>query len=314
MTGTGVEVFVSYSHKDEKYREQLEAHLSQLRHEGVVADCHDRKIPPGADWAEEIDQHVQSAEIILLLISSDFLASKYCVEIEMKRALERHAAGQARVIPIIVRPADWETARFAHLQAVPKNGRAITKWGNRDESWVSVIKGIRRVAREIQEAAAQASDVELSLEPDWRQKLDRIEQTGTARYLIGEMLKYGHPQCICFCWYGGDKDGVAVFHDRLESEFDVESEGRCWSIRPEWPSVVNRSAFRGMLRQTFDGQGDIGTAIRQHFRGRHDRRHLLYVNHSPVDSSKRLSDPRKLKKLPYLGVLLKDHQDVDELT
>lgn len=283
--GTGVEVFVSYSHKDERFREQLDAHLSQLRHEGVVADWNDRKILAGDDWAGEIDKHVESADVILLLISSDFLASKYCVEIEMKRALERHAAGQARVIPIIVRPADWQTAQFAHLQAVPRDNKAIIKWGNRDEAWVLVTKGIRRVTKEIRDAASQAADDKLSLEPDWRQKLDRIEQTGTARYLIGDMLKYGHPQCICFCWYGGEKDGVALFHNRLENEFDVESGGRCWSVQPEWPGVVNRSGFRDMLRQTFDGQGDIGTAVRQHFRGRHDRRHLLYVNHSPVEQT-----------------------------
>ena len=72
------EVFISYSHKDERYREQLDAHLSQLRNERLISDWHDRAIPPGSQWADEIDQHVDSAQVILLLVSPDFLASRYC--------------------------------------------------------------------------------------------------------------------------------------------------------------------------------------------------------------------------------------------
>lgn len=288
---SGSEVFISYSHKDERYREQLGAHLSQLRNEGLVSDWHDRKIPPGSEWAEEIDQHVESAQLILLLISPDFLASNYCYEIEMRRALERHAAGSARVIPVILRPADWTSAPFTKLQALPKDGRAITKWGNRDEAWLNVIKGVRRVIYERDEQAIQTPSIDANdtIDPDWRQKLDRIEQTGTARYLVGDMLKHGQPRCICFCWYGGTQDGVDPFHDRLEAEFDDVSAGRTWPVRPEWPAVISRRGFQEMLQCTLDGADDVGSAMRQQFRGRRDRRQLLYMNHTPVKSSQQLS-------------------------
>src|SRR5690349_5863095 len=102
-----VSVFYSYAHQDEALRQQLETHLSLLRRQGLISEWYDRKILPGAEWVGEIDEHLERASIILLLISADFLASDYCYDKEMTRALERHKQGEARVIPIILRPCDW---------------------------------------------------------------------------------------------------------------------------------------------------------------------------------------------------------------
>src|SRR5436305_14218404 len=99
-----VNVFISYAHEDELLRQQLDTHLSLLRRQELISDWHDRQILAGDDWRRDIDQHLETASIILLLISPDFLASDYCYEIEMQRALERHKLGEARVIPIILRP------------------------------------------------------------------------------------------------------------------------------------------------------------------------------------------------------------------
>jgi internalin A len=79
-------VFISYAHEDEPLRQQLETHLSLLRRQGLIANWHDRQILPGTEWEKEIDAHLESAQLVLLLISPDFLASDYCYEIEMKRA------------------------------------------------------------------------------------------------------------------------------------------------------------------------------------------------------------------------------------
>src|SRR6266581_4917208 len=121
-----LELFYSYAHADEALRKELEKHLSLLQQRGLIAGWHDRKIPAGATWADEIDTHLNTAQIILLLISADFLDSQYCYGVEMKRALERQAAGEARVIPIIVRPVDWKDAPFAHLQALPTDAKPIS--------------------------------------------------------------------------------------------------------------------------------------------------------------------------------------------
>jgi hypothetical protein len=110
---------------------------------------------------------------------------------------------------------------------------------------------------------------------------------------------YGQPRCICFCWYGGAQDGVDVFHDRLEKEFDEAFPGRCWPVRPEWPGVISRRAFREMLECSLDGSGDVGTAMRHRFRGRRDRRHLLYVNQPPIESSRQLSPQQFLDYLRW---------------
>jgi TIR domain len=139
--GVPLSVFISYAHEDEPLRQQLEAHLSLLRRQGLVATWHDRQIVPGTEWAREIDTHLETAQFVLLLISPDFLASEYCYGIEMQRALERHQKGEARVIPILVRPVDWEGAPFSHLQCLPHDARAVTEWDNRDAAFRDIARG-----------------------------------------------------------------------------------------------------------------------------------------------------------------------------
>jgi len=147
-----LKVFCSYSHKDEKFREQLEAHLVPLTREGVIADWHDRKILAGADWKGQIDEQLNAANIILLLVSTNFVASEYCYDLEMKRALDRHTSGTARVIPIILRPVDWQSAPFGKLQALPKDGKPVTNWKTRDHAFLNVAQGIRKAAEELRQA------------------------------------------------------------------------------------------------------------------------------------------------------------------
>src|SRR6476646_4558301 len=97
----------------------------------------------------EIDDHLKSASIILLLVSSDLLASDYCNDIELQCALERDKNGEARVIPVILRPCDWQNSAFSHLQALPKNAKPVTRWSNRDEAWLSVVEGIRDALKQM---------------------------------------------------------------------------------------------------------------------------------------------------------------------
>ncbi|HMY75252.1 MAG TPA: TIR domain-containing protein, partial [Blastocatellia bacterium] len=138
-------VFVSYSHRDEKLRSELTTHLSALRREGLIDTWHDREIRPGDEWKKELDRHLESARIVLLLVSANFIASDYCVDIEVRRALERHAAGEASVIPIILSPVEgWEKMPFGKLQALPELGKPITKWDNQDEAFANVAQGIRK--------------------------------------------------------------------------------------------------------------------------------------------------------------------------
>jgi tetratricopeptide (TPR) repeat protein len=144
-----LEIFYSYAHEDEKLRDKLEKHLSQLKRQGVISDWHDRDITAGSEWKNEIDKYLESAQIILLLISPDFLASDYCHDVEMTRAMERHHNQEAQVIPIILRPVDWERAPFSKLQCLPRNAEPVTLWKNEDAAFRDVAKGIRKVTEEI---------------------------------------------------------------------------------------------------------------------------------------------------------------------
>lgn len=140
-----LELFYSYSHKDEELRNELERHLRLLQRNGLIQSWHDRRISPGAEWTDDIDLHIRSAQIVLLLIGADFLASDYCYGEEMRIALERHEQQLAVVIPIILRPVDWTGAPFAKLQALPRDGKAITLWRNRDEAFSLIAREIREV-------------------------------------------------------------------------------------------------------------------------------------------------------------------------
>ncbi len=141
-------VFFSYSHEDEALRDELETHLAALKRQGRVRTWHDRKISAGREWAGQIDDNLHSADIILLLVSPPFIASHYCWDVEMIDALKRHEDGEARVIPIILRHADWLYAPFGKLQALPEDGRPVVSWPNRDEAFLNVVEGIRTAIKE----------------------------------------------------------------------------------------------------------------------------------------------------------------------
>src|SRR6266581_7386186 len=159
-----VEVFYSYAHEDEGLRNKLVEHLSTLRRQGFITEWHDRQIRAGTDWTQEIDTHLNTASIILLLISSSFIASDYCYGIELQRALERHHAREACVIPIILRPTDRSNTPFARLEALPTDGKPITTWRNRDQAFLDIAKGIRKV---IEDLASSPPRPQPPMQPLW---------------------------------------------------------------------------------------------------------------------------------------------------
>ncbi|MDF4024652.1 toll/interleukin-1 receptor domain-containing protein [Luteibacter sp. PPL201] len=142
-------VFFSYSHADEQLRNELEVHLAMLKREGIIDTWHDRRIEAGENLDRSIDERINRDDIILLLVSSSFLDSAYCFDVELERAMARHEAGDAVVIPVILRPCDWTHAPFGKLLALPTDGRPVTRWPDRDEAYLDIVRGIRRVAERI---------------------------------------------------------------------------------------------------------------------------------------------------------------------
>ncbi|MEQ9670796.1 toll/interleukin-1 receptor domain-containing protein [Coleofasciculus sp. G2-EDA-02] len=146
-----IEVFFSFASQDEKLRDELEKHLIILKRQGVITTWHNRKIGAGKEWQNERNAHLDTASVILLLISADFIASDYCWDVEVRRAMERHEAKKARVIPVILHPTDnWRNnTPFGKLEPLPKDGKPISKWGNRVEAFCSVAQGIRAAVEEL---------------------------------------------------------------------------------------------------------------------------------------------------------------------
>ena len=149
-----LDVFISYSHQDRKACDELATHLSNLRNQEIITDWFDGDIVEGTEWEPQVLDHLRAAQIILLLISAHFLASKFCYSTELKEAIARHDANQARVIPIILRPVDWKGTPFAKLKALPLDGKPISQWRTRDEAFVNVVAGIRRACEDWKARAA----------------------------------------------------------------------------------------------------------------------------------------------------------------
>ena len=150
-------VFTCYAPADNALRERLETHLALLESQKMIAPWHDRMIEAGCDWAEQTRRHWERADVILLLVSSDFLASKHCNESGMRRIMERHETGGGRVIPVILRPCEWRSSPLGKLQPLPEEGKAVTAWRDRDAAFTEIARGIRMVAETMQSTPAGAS-------------------------------------------------------------------------------------------------------------------------------------------------------------
>lgn len=140
-----VKILISYSHADESFRSSLVKHLKVLERTSEVEIWDDRSINAGTPWESEIDTRIEKSDIVLALVSPDFVSSNYCYEKEMKRALERHERGRATVIPIIVRACYWEPTPLGKLQALPRDLKPVEEWEHPDQAWENVVRGIAEI-------------------------------------------------------------------------------------------------------------------------------------------------------------------------
>lgn len=144
-----IKIFISYAHEDEEYKNKLIKHLIGLKRKNIIKEWHDRKILAGENLDDEINKNLLESDIILLIISVDFLNSDYCYEKEMKKALEMNSNNIARVIPIIVRNCDWMDSPVGKLNALPTDARYVKSWDDEDEAYMNIICGIKKVVEEI---------------------------------------------------------------------------------------------------------------------------------------------------------------------
>ncbi|MDQ3020628.1 MAG: toll/interleukin-1 receptor domain-containing protein [Bacteroidota bacterium] len=157
-----INIFISYSHADELYKNDLVNHLSGLKRSGIINDWDDRKILPGEKWDEEIKKHFKDSKLVLFLVSSDFMASDYIQDIEIRTAIEKHERGEITIVPIIIRDCDYTSLSLSKFQALPKNAKPISSWENKDEGWANVVQQLKKIINpdsknEIQDFVSQYS-------------------------------------------------------------------------------------------------------------------------------------------------------------
>jgi hypothetical protein len=229
-----VRLFVSYSHEDARLHEALEDHLAGLRRARIVDSWSDGRILPGQPWRNSIQREMDEADIFLLLVSASFLASDFCYEQEMMRALERHQRGDAVVIPVLLRPVEWSTTPLAELQCLPRNALPVVCWRHRDLALKNVAEGVHRAATALRTGIAAPDDPSAGdLQVVKQRELDAAIQStvylgGTAEVLamvsvsgaagLRELLR-SEPQM-----YSASESDVRS--EAFNAEFSVDASGR----------------------------------------------------------------------------------------
>ena len=260
-----IQLFYSYSHKDESFREDMEKCLSVLRQNGLIHDWHDRKICPGQVIQREIDANLEDADIILLLLSADFLASSECQK-EITTSLRLRDAGRSVVVPIILRPCPWlDQPGISRLLALPTDGKAVTTWADRDEAFLTIYQGIATTLRAIpfslrESLREQLTEIEFISQGKDDARLDDVfvfpsmahnkevtHRLGTLVKSFSELLSVGAHVLL----RGDDRSGKTVVCRKL---FLYQVDNRVPALLLQGSEIGKRSNYDRLIQAKFEQQ------------------------------------------------------------
>lgn len=212
-----VEVSILFSEADKKLLRRLENGLTVLVRQRIINIRHRDAIEPGLDAAREVSRQTNTADIILLLVSASFLASDHCYSADLARALERHASGEARLIPVILRPCDWTAAEFGGVPCLPGNARPITTWSNQDEALSSIVKSLRSLILEGVEIGAEKPTQHLKREIPLLLPFlcNRIEQDEKLLGMLFAEKGSLHRPLVCIV-HGNENECHDMYKSRLQ--------------------------------------------------------------------------------------------------
>jgi hypothetical protein len=249
---------VSYAHEDDAHCTRLLQELTQLARDNLIAIWTDHKLVAGDVWDKGIREKLEGANLILLLISSSFMASEYIYRVEFTSALERAKLGEAVIVPILVRPCDWE--KLSHLQALPSDSKPVTKWVDPDDAWFDVLSGLKATLAKIggsgpgASAAVAPKPATVKTIPDKIARLcDRTRQEAAFSDFHEEMrvARPGAPQL--YCLIEDDLDRPEFLVERLElrvSSLAASSRGdrRGSCLRETGSDDVTYGSFQTLQR------------------------------------------------------------------
>jgi hypothetical protein len=188
--------FISYSHRDEGALQSLVTHLAMLRREGSIAEWVDQKILAGGEIDKEVSRQLEKCDLFLPLLTPDFLASNYCYDTEMKRAIERHEAGSIRIVPIVIEPCDWKASPLKRFKALPRDGKPVAEWTNKNNAYLDIATELRRLIEEgstieqPREGAAERPPNESLRRYRVKRDFDEIDSTDFRKKAFGTMRAY----------------------------------------------------------------------------------------------------------------------------
>ncbi len=238
MSADAIKIFISYAHEDEDLQQKLRKHLDILGLDVWV----DREIRPGTEWNADIDRELEAADIILLLLSVDFLSSDFVRKIEIPRALERHELGVSRVVPVLLRTVSWDHLPLAALQAIPSDERWVTgtgAWNSLDEAITHVAKAVSEIARDLEGTKQERLAAQLRAEEDRR----ATEQKAADDYRreVAEALSDGRISAI-------EKETLEEARERLGLDAALAREIEDGELHPYNEREQNRARYAASVR------------------------------------------------------------------
>ena len=231
MAGKPLKLFISYSHEDEPLKDLLRKQLKGMERRGLIAVWDDRAIPAGEHWEQAIRDELEAAHIVLLLLSPSFIASDYCFGEEMSRAVERHASGHTRLVPVLMRTCRWKNdlplIEEHRIQLLPRDAKAVTDpqhWPadpRHDLPLQHVADEIEKLVQQLQGAAPAAVPPP---PPDARPEIPRLlpdlcnrgDQDTAFDLALRASLQQPQRRPFVFVLFGDDAERLHGFRDRLE--------------------------------------------------------------------------------------------------
>jgi TIR domain len=258
---TPLKIFYSYAPEDKPWRDELDRHLRQMKRSGWIISWYDRTVQPGLAWEQEIDAHLNTADIILLIISPAFMSSDYAYGIEIQRALERHDHGEARVVPILLRPTFWEGTPFGKLQALPADGKPITTSSNLDWAFSDIVQGLRKIVTTLLPRKIENRLREEDGSPFELVIIDEAHYVTTstaAQLLLQEKIDADNFD-VFLCHNSKDKPVVKQVGEYLKVR-GILSWLDEWELRPglPWQPILESQIERIKTAAVFVGEDGIG--------------------------------------------------------
>jgi len=172
-----ISIFLSYAKEDKPFKDKLLKHLSSMIRRNQIDIWDDEQIAGGQNWKEEIESKLRTAQVAILLVSADFLASDFINDFEIPILLERGKKGEVSIVPMLIRPVYFQGSELSDFKGLPKSGKPISNWQNEDEAWISVVGDLVEIIEKKEKEILSATP---------QKQAEKVWDIAKIRMLIGQ--------------------------------------------------------------------------------------------------------------------------------